>query len=59
MLSNPHCNHGRPQNFRRGGASPKKGPHHEVKSSKKASKNEKNVSKRPPYEEKVAKRPPI
>ena len=49
------------RNFRRGGgvASPKKGPHHEVKSSKKAPKNEKNVAKRPPYEEKVAKRPPI
>ena len=42
-----------------GGASPKKGPHYEVKSSKKAPQNEKNVAKRPPYEEKVAKRPPI
>ena len=42
-----------------GGASPKRSPHHEVKSSKKAPKNEKNVANRPPYEEKVAKRPPI
>ena len=48
------------RNFRRGGgASPKRGPHHEVKSSKKAPKNEKKVANRPPYEEKVAKRPPI
>ena len=41
------------------GTSPKKGPHHEVKSSEKAPKNKKNVAKRPPYEEKVAKKPPI
>ena len=60
MLSNPPCNHGRPQKFLQGGgASPKKGPHHEVKSSKKAPKNEKNVAKRPDYEEKLAKRSPI
>ena len=45
------------RNFRggRGWANPKKGPHHEVKSSKKAPhgekvpKNEKNVAERPPY----------
>ena len=41
------------------GANPKKGPHHEVKNSKKSPKNEKNVAKRPPYKEKVAKKPPI
>ena len=46
------------RNFRGGGASPKKGPHHEVKSSKKAPKNEKNVAKRPPYEEKRSKKAP-
>ena len=46
-------------NFRRGGGqAQKKGPHHEVKSSEKTPKNEKNVAKRPPYEEKVTKRPP-
>ena len=60
MLSNPPCNHGHPQKFRKvGGASPKRGPYHEVKSSKKAPKNEKNIAKRLPYEGKVAKRPPI
>ena len=48
-----------------GGASPKKSPHHKVKSSKRpphaeqAPKNEKNVAKRPPFKEKVAKRPTI
>ena len=49
-----------------GGGKPKQGPHHGVKSSKKAPTwwnmaphNEKNAAKKPLYEEKVAKRPPI